>query len=68
VDRGGSINVLTSERWTDIGFANAQHTIMAWRFAWRPWVSSTATWPFHDEMVAATAARGPGRTATRKPA
>jgi anaerobic dimethyl sulfoxide reductase subunit A len=28
VDRGGSINVLTSERWTELAFANAQHTIM----------------------------------------
>jgi anaerobic dimethyl sulfoxide reductase subunit A len=28
VDRGGSINVLTSERWTRLAFANAQHTIM----------------------------------------
>ena len=28
VDEGGSINVLTSERWTPLAFANAQHTIM----------------------------------------
>ncbi len=28
VDRGGSINVLTSERWTPLSFGNAQHTIM----------------------------------------
>ncbi len=28
VDRGGSINVLTSERWTPYAFGNAQHTIM----------------------------------------
>ena len=28
VDRGGSINVLTSERWTPLAFGNAQHTIM----------------------------------------
>ena len=27
-DRGGSINVLTSERWTPLAFGNAQHTIM----------------------------------------
>ena len=29
VDRGGNINVLTSERWTPLAFGNAQHTIMA---------------------------------------
>jgi anaerobic dimethyl sulfoxide reductase subunit A len=28
VDRGGSINTLTSERWTPHAFATAQHTIM----------------------------------------
>jgi len=28
IDRGGSINVLTSERWTPLAFGNAQHTIM----------------------------------------
>lgn len=28
VDRGGSINVLTSERWTPYSFGNAQHTVM----------------------------------------
>ncbi len=28
VDRGGSINVLTSSRWTPLAFGNAQHTIM----------------------------------------
>ena len=28
VDRRGSINVLTSERWTPLAFATAQHTIM----------------------------------------
>ncbi len=28
VDRGGCINVLTSERWTPLAFASAQHTIM----------------------------------------
>jgi anaerobic dimethyl sulfoxide reductase subunit A len=28
VDRRGSINVLTSERWTPFAFGNAQHTIM----------------------------------------
>jgi anaerobic dimethyl sulfoxide reductase subunit A len=27
-DRRGSINVLTSERWTPFAFGNAQHTIM----------------------------------------
>jgi anaerobic dimethyl sulfoxide reductase subunit A len=27
-DRGGSINVLTSERWTPLAFGTAQHTIM----------------------------------------
>lgn len=29
VDRRGSINVLTSERWTPMAFGNAQHTVMA---------------------------------------
>ncbi len=29
VDRRGSVNVLSSERWTPIAFGNAQHTIMA---------------------------------------
>ncbi len=29
VDRRGSVNVLTSERWTPLAFGNAQHTIMA---------------------------------------
>jgi anaerobic dimethyl sulfoxide reductase subunit A len=29
VDVGGSVNVLTSERWTPLAFANAQHTVMA---------------------------------------
>jgi anaerobic dimethyl sulfoxide reductase subunit A len=29
VDRGASVNVLTSERWTPYAFGNAQHTIMA---------------------------------------
>jgi anaerobic dimethyl sulfoxide reductase subunit A len=29
VDAGGSVNVLTSERWTPLAFGNAQHTIMA---------------------------------------
>ncbi len=29
VDRRGSVNVLTSERWTPYAFGNAQHTIMA---------------------------------------
>jgi len=29
VDSGGSVNVLTSERWTPLAFANAQHTVMA---------------------------------------
>jgi anaerobic dimethyl sulfoxide reductase subunit A len=29
VDEGGSVNVLTSERWTPLAFANAQHTVMA---------------------------------------
>jgi anaerobic dimethyl sulfoxide reductase subunit A len=29
VDRGGSVNVLSSERWTALAFGNAQHTIMA---------------------------------------
>lgn len=28
IDHGGSINVLTSERWTPYSFGNAQHTIM----------------------------------------
>jgi anaerobic dimethyl sulfoxide reductase subunit A len=28
IDLGGSINVLTSERWTPLAFGNAQHTIM----------------------------------------
>ncbi|OGL47188.1 MAG: hypothetical protein A2161_14450, partial [Candidatus Schekmanbacteria bacterium RBG_13_48_7] len=28
IDRRGSINVLTSERWTPLAFATAQHTIM----------------------------------------
>jgi anaerobic dimethyl sulfoxide reductase subunit A len=28
IDRGGSVNVLTSERWTPLAFGNAQHTIM----------------------------------------
>jgi len=28
VDTRGSINVLTSERWTPMAFGNAQHTIM----------------------------------------
>ncbi len=28
VDRGGSVNVLTSERWTPLAFGNAQHTMM----------------------------------------
>ncbi|MBM3306270.1 MAG: dimethyl sulfoxide reductase subunit A [Candidatus Aminicenantes bacterium] len=28
VDRRGSINVLTSDRWTPLAFGNAQHTIM----------------------------------------
>ena len=28
VDRRGSINILTSERWTPLAFGNAQHTIM----------------------------------------
>lgn len=28
IDHGGSINVLTSERWTPYAFGNAQHTIM----------------------------------------
>jgi len=28
VDQGGSINVLTSHRWTPLAFGNAQHTIM----------------------------------------
>ncbi len=29
VDRRGSVNVLTSERWTPLAFGNAQHTVMA---------------------------------------
>ena len=29
VDRGGCVNVLTSERWTPLAFGNAQHTVMA---------------------------------------
>ena len=29
VDVGGSINVLTSERWTPLAYGNAQHTVMA---------------------------------------
>jgi anaerobic dimethyl sulfoxide reductase subunit A len=29
LDRGGSVNVLTSERWTPLAFGNAQHTVMA---------------------------------------
>ena len=28
IDRGGCINVLTSERWTPLAFGNPQHTIM----------------------------------------
>jgi anaerobic dimethyl sulfoxide reductase subunit A len=28
-DIGGSVNTLTSERWTPFTFGNAQHTIMA---------------------------------------
>jgi anaerobic dimethyl sulfoxide reductase subunit A len=28
IDRGGSVNVLTSERWTPYAFGNAQHSIM----------------------------------------
>ena len=28
IDRGGCINVLTSERWTPLAYGNAQHTIM----------------------------------------
>jgi anaerobic dimethyl sulfoxide reductase subunit A len=28
VDHGGSVNVLTSERWTPLAFGNAQHTMM----------------------------------------
>jgi anaerobic dimethyl sulfoxide reductase subunit A len=28
VDEGGSANVLTSERWTPLAFANTQHTVM----------------------------------------
>ena len=28
VDRRGSVNILTSERWTPLAFGNAQHTIM----------------------------------------
>ncbi len=29
IDRGGCVNVLTSERWTPLAFGNAQHTVMA---------------------------------------
>ncbi len=29
VDTGGSVNTLTSERWTPLAFGNAQHTVMA---------------------------------------
>ncbi len=29
IDRGGNVNVLTSEKWTPLAFGNAQHTIMA---------------------------------------
>ena len=29
LDRGGNVNVLSSERWTPYAFGNAQHTIMA---------------------------------------
>ncbi len=29
VDERGSVNVLTSERWTPLAFGNAQHTVMA---------------------------------------
>jgi anaerobic dimethyl sulfoxide reductase subunit A len=29
LDRGGAVNVLTSERWTPLAFGNAQHTVMA---------------------------------------
>ncbi len=29
IDRRGSVNVLSSERWTPLAFGNAQHTIMA---------------------------------------
>ena len=29
VDTSGSVNVLTSERWTPLAFGNAQHTVMA---------------------------------------
>jgi len=29
LDRGGSVNVLTSERWTPFAFGNAQHTALA---------------------------------------
>jgi anaerobic dimethyl sulfoxide reductase subunit A len=28
IDRRGSVNILTSERWTPLAFGNAQHTIM----------------------------------------
>ncbi|HEX7973215.1 MAG TPA: molybdopterin dinucleotide binding domain-containing protein, partial [Anaerolineales bacterium] len=28
LDRGGEINVLTSERWTPLAFGSAQHTLM----------------------------------------
>jgi anaerobic dimethyl sulfoxide reductase subunit A len=36
VDRAGSINVLTSERWTSLGHATAQHTAMVQVERWRP--------------------------------
>ena len=29
IDFGGSVNTLTSEKWTPMAFGNAQHTIMA---------------------------------------
>ncbi|HSK08428.1 MAG TPA: DMSO/selenate family reductase complex A subunit [Vicinamibacterales bacterium] len=29
IDHGGSVNVLTSERWTALAFGNAQHSVMA---------------------------------------
>jgi anaerobic dimethyl sulfoxide reductase subunit A len=29
VDQRGSVNVLTSDRWTPLAFGNAQHTVMA---------------------------------------
>jgi len=28
IDRGGNINILTTERWTALAKGNAQHTIM----------------------------------------